>query len=442
MEHTLQRIAAAFLLLVLFLSPTSALAREKRGADLLIILKDGRQARGELIAVKQDALLLLGFDAKDQSIGIPDIATIRIVRRSKAWQGLLYGFVPGAVGGAILGGTSGDDMAGLAATLVGLVFGATTGLVGLAAGMGAGIDADIDLAGLPEAERDRVLARLNRQAREPGVYVPKQVETPAGLLAERPMLSSREWTRFRLTWMPGFRVGGRGYFWEEEGTVPFRFTEDLPPGEAGPYLSTWYWAENNPPTFSLGHVTLSYQWSRRFASEIEFHVSNHTTYHLADLRFTSTLDGLTYLGTFGSYEIVRSTSLLIGLSYRPFPPAFLQPHVFEIGVAAGPAWIGTALSDWLFGEDPVGIDRTMAWTARARVSYDYHFSPAFSMGAFAEYRWLQADIPSYEASEYLDFQEGSDAYGKILMRTTAVTIPERALALGGFACGLRLGFGF
>src|SRR5512136_330259 len=124
MDHTLQRVAAACLLFVLFLSPTSALAREKRGADLLITLKDGRQTRGELIAVKQDALLLLGFDAKDQSIGIPDIATIRIVRRSMAWQGLLYGFVPGAVGGAILGGTSSDDMAALAATLVGLVFGA------------------------------------------------------------------------------------------------------------------------------------------------------------------------------------------------------------------------------------------------------------------------------------------------------------------------------
>jgi hypothetical protein len=57
-------------------------------------------------------------------------------------------------------------------------------------------------------------------------------------------------------------------------------------------------------------------------------------------------------------------------------------------VAAGPAWIGTARSEWYLSEK---IDHGMAWTARGRVSYDYYFSPNLSMGAFAEYRWLQAD---------------------------------------------------
>jgi hypothetical protein len=64
------------------------------------------------------------------------------------------------------------------------------------------------------------------------------------------------------------------------------------------------------------------------------------------------------------------------------------------------------------------------------------------MGAFAEYRWLQVDLPAHEVSEMLNFQNVANPYGQSLMRMTAVSLPERTLALGGFACGLKLGFGF
>jgi len=148
--------------------------------------------------------------------------------------------------------------------------------------------------------------------------------------------------------------------------------------------------------FSLGRVTMAYQWSRKLAAEVELYVTNYTTKDYAG---------------FGSDEAVSSTSLLFGLTFKPLAPASLQPHSIEIGAAAGPSWIRTSVSEWWGGEDSTVIDQRTKWTARVRVSYDYHFSPWFSIGVFGEYRWLQADVPSYVMTE--------------------VTLPARTITMGG-----------
>ena len=441
MERMLRRLTAVTLVLTVFCLPISLQAKGYRGSALIVTLKTGSQIRGELIAVKPDSLLLLGLDFKDTSVAVADIAAIRIVRRSKAWQGLLYGSVPGAVGGAIYGATAADgDMGALAAVFCGVVFGAASGLVGLAAGMASGMDTELVLAGLSDAETDKVLDKLNRQAREPGVYTPGTRSRDTGAGGSKEVRSAQKWPRFRMSWLPGLRIG-KAYF-SKEGAVSFSFNEDLPPGEAGPYTSTHYWEENSRPTFLFGRLTLAYQWNPKLAAEVEWSALSHMTDHLADLRFTSALDGLTYWGVFGSYEVTRSTSLLLGLSFRPLPPATLQPHAVEVGVAAGPAWSRTLAGEWYLDRDRVVVDRSTTWTARVRVSYDYHFNPALSMGAFGEYRWLQVNILAHEVTESLSFQDVVDPYGHTLMRMTAVTLPARTLSMGGFSCGLKFGFGF
>jgi len=213
MKKGFDKLVATFLAFLILVLPAALSARERRGANLVITLKDGRYVAGELIAVKPDSLLLLNPNGKDESVIVADIAIIRIVRRSKAWQGLLYGFVPGAVVGAVLGARESvqiDNPAALGALLGGAFFGGVAGLVGLAAGLGAGLDTKIDLAGLPDAETGNVLIKLNRQAREPGAYVPKPVGPTPGRMEIGPKPPAHEWTRFRLTWMPGFRMGGKG----------------------------------------------------------------------------------------------------------------------------------------------------------------------------------------------------------------------------------------
>ena len=440
MKQTLNQLTAIALLLVLFSLPAPLLAREKRGADLVVTKFDGSQVSGELIAVKRDSLLLLGLDGKDESVGVADIAIIRIVRRSKAWQGLLYGFVPGAVGGAIWGSQNTDDMGVLGGIMGGLVVGAASALVGFAAGVGAGLDSEISFAGMPESAANKILARLSRQAREPGAFVPSQRITTTGEPERGVPYSRKRRPLFRLTWAPGIDAGQD--LWDvTEEDITFRFTEDLPPAELGPYTSRVY-VENLRSSFSLGRIGLAYEWSRRLSSEIELHMSRHKTNRFGDLVFNSTLDGIEYRAIWGEDETLNSLSLLAGLTFRPLPPDLLQHHVIEAGVAAGPAWISASATGWLMPE-PTRISRDLTWTARARIAYDYYFNPAFSMGAFAECRWLRADIPSYTMSAYwLDFHESDDYYGNVLNRVAEVTVPGRTIPMGGFACGLRFGFCF
>ena len=439
-DHKVTTIGLA---LMFFSLPTLLSAQEKRGANLVIMLKDGIQVTGELIAAKSDSLILLDHvTGKEGSAAIAEISVIKIVRKSKALPAFLMGFVSGAAGGAAWGAhASHGDNPELLAFGGGLLGGSVAGLVGLAAGFGMGLDTEIDFAGLPETEKSRVLAKLSRQAREPSAYVPRPAGPTFGGAEGNPTPSSREWTRFKLSWMPGYLAGAKGSF-TETGVISFRFTEALPPGEAGPYPSTHYWASHTRQMFPLGRLILGYQWSRRLGAEIELNFTQYKIDHLAALGFTSTLDGLTYEGVYGSLETVRSTSLLIGLTYRLLPPMVLQSHIVEVGVAAGPAWMGTSLPPYLsFDEPPLTIDRTMTWTARARVSYDYQFNRSLSMGVYAEYRRLQADIPDFAATENLPFSD-NDEFTPALWRMTEITFPAQSIRMGGFACGLRFGFGF
>ena len=444
MTPRVRKILAAVLAAFLnFVIPGGLAAQGRRGADLIVTVKDGKGFRGELIAVKPDSLLLLDhMTGKDASAAIAEISLIKILRQSKALTGFLTGFIPGAAGGAAWGARAmHGDMPELGAIYGGLVVGTIAGLVGLTAGIGAGLDSEIDFAGLPEAERSRVLAKLSRQARKPTVYVPG----PAGPSIEgpgrMPTPSSRGWTRFRLSWMPGYLVGAKGSY-TETGLIPFRFTEVLPPGESGPYPSTFYWSTHSRQIVPIGRLGFGYQWSRRLGAEIELNLTQYKIDHLAALRFTSTLDGHTYEGFYGSLETVKSTSLLVGLTFKLLPPAILQPHVIEVGIAAGPAWMGISLPPYLaFDEPPLTIDRTTTWTARARVSYDYQFNRSLSMGVYAEYRRLQADILDFAVTESLPFSD-TDEFSPALWRMTEIAFPARSITLGGFACGLRFGFGF
>jgi hypothetical protein len=280
------------------------------------------------------------------------------------------------------GGIAADDDGGVAGgALIGGLFIATpTSLLGLVAGMGAGLDDETDLAGLPDPELDRILAKLSRQAREPEAYVPPSRITTDGELRMGPVLSRYERTRFRLTWMPGNRIGRPGYSFEQKD-IAFRFVGDLPPAESGPYPSVLY-TGGGLPRSNLGRITLAYAWSRRLALEAELFIPRRFVVSRSeDLRFTSTLDGLEYGAFFGSNEVLRSTSLLVGLSFRPALPAFLLPHSVELGLARPGL-------DRLTGSDIYSYPSSSSWTSsRTMTTWTARggcrrllFNPALSWG--------------------------------------------------------------
>lgn len=440
MKKSFYKLVATVVAGLTLVLPRALSARERRGANIIVTLKDGHIVVGELIAVKADSLLLLDhMIGRDVSVALADISVIRVVRESKAFTGLLVGLVPGAVGGAVWGAhASAGDMPELGAFLGGLTVGAIAGLVGLAAGFGMGVDSVVRYSGLPEAEQAAFVAGLDRRAREPGVFVPKATGLAAGKTPAAPSPTVRAWTRFSLCWTPAYTGGAPGDRFRTE-TISFRFTESLPPGEAGPYPSTYYSARHYRQEFSLGRLALGYRWTRRLGVEIELSSSKYIVEHLASLQFTSSIDGLTYSSVFGDDEINRSISVLVGLTYFVIAASDLQPHAVELAAAAGPAWISTARSTFYPYEEAQPVDRRTTWTARARISYDYHFGRALSMGVYGEFRRLKAEIPSYGVTEELEFR---DYPGPSFLRLTEVTLPAQSLNLGGFACGLRFGFGF
>jgi hypothetical protein len=170
MNKPLYKLAAAVLAFMILALPLGLSARERRGAKVEIIFKDGHYAEGELIAVKPDSLLM--FAGKDESVDLAGIRSIRIVRKSKALLGAACGFLAGMVGTVIVSSRQketdnpftligqGMEVAGAAVT-----FGLGGIGIGLGAGALAGKDKTIQLEGKSDSELRRALAYLRGKAR-------------------------------------------------------------------------------------------------------------------------------------------------------------------------------------------------------------------------------------------------------------------------------------
>jgi hypothetical protein len=141
---------------------------EKRGANLVIMMKDGGQIRGELISVKEDSLLLLDTGV---FVDIAGIKVIRIVRKSKASLGAGIGAVIVGIGGALFGGKlvgtfEGDDEDILIGSVIGGALGAASGAGwGAIIGAIAGTDKTIQIERKTDLEIRETLDRLRKKAR-------------------------------------------------------------------------------------------------------------------------------------------------------------------------------------------------------------------------------------------------------------------------------------
>jgi len=173
------------LFLVLFSFPFSEnLYAKKKGAELIVQQIDGQQAIGELIAVKENSLLLLDSESgADVSVYIRKIKLIEIVKESKtlAWGGI--GLVSGAVIGALIGYLEGDDFpigetgvvitwpgptpitADAKALNYGIGCGIAGGALGGIAGTIAGSDKIVQIEGKSETEIKKALNKLSKKAR-------------------------------------------------------------------------------------------------------------------------------------------------------------------------------------------------------------------------------------------------------------------------------------
>ena len=166
-----RKIVAAVLALFSISLTTDAFGAQKKGSTVIITLMDGRQASGELIAVKPKSILILDPIGKDASFDLTEIAVVKIFRKSKAGKGALTGFLTGAGAGitaGLLSAGSGEDsdfQGGMAAMFLGGI-GGIVGLVGgLVAGASAGGELDIRFVGATELSQRTDLQKLTKYAR-------------------------------------------------------------------------------------------------------------------------------------------------------------------------------------------------------------------------------------------------------------------------------------
>ena len=168
---------AVLLAFSFFIFSRDLAARERRGAEIVIQKQAGSKIRGELIAVKPNSLLLLdSISGVDLSVDIGDIVFVKVIKKSRAGKGALFGLLAGTGAGVvsattIQGGQEGDpwgkfwsDLFRASAIVLFIVAGT---LIGLAVGAALGLDQTIKFEGKSPQEIKGALAKLRTQARIP-----------------------------------------------------------------------------------------------------------------------------------------------------------------------------------------------------------------------------------------------------------------------------------
>ncbi len=90
----------AVILALALLAPGLA-AKERRGAEVVIVKKDGKVVQGELLAVKGNELILLeGSTSAEATESLVNIQSVDKVGKESKW---LTGMVIGAITGAVIG---------------------------------------------------------------------------------------------------------------------------------------------------------------------------------------------------------------------------------------------------------------------------------------------------------------------------------------------------
>ena len=162
-----QKFITLFLIISLLILPMTLTANERRGADLVIYKTDGDQVRGELIAVKENSLLLKEKNSgADVTAGIGEIRSIKIVKKSKAVLGATIGGALGALSAYAAYKAPEPAIFEMEAPVI-LGVAAIGILIGGGVGAIAGTDKTIQIEGKSDAEIKKISEDLRKKARVP-----------------------------------------------------------------------------------------------------------------------------------------------------------------------------------------------------------------------------------------------------------------------------------
>ena len=172
----MRKFSALFGVLLLATVSSHLLAKERRGADSIIVKKSAQTVRGELIAVKDHSILILDSVTKsDISVEITDMLSlsVKVANKKSPWPTAALGFL--ALGG--LGALVGRELGKSEGSLIDFETAFTIGgaaIGGIVGGGGGYLSAKkkrqevYNFQGKSPEEILTILARLRTYARVPG----------------------------------------------------------------------------------------------------------------------------------------------------------------------------------------------------------------------------------------------------------------------------------
>ena len=394
----------------------------------------------------------------DVSVGIAEIASVRIVRPSQAGKGALWGGLGGALVGGVLGGLSGgmdEYSAGQAAVMIGFIFGGIGCLGGLGVGTLLSVDTNIAIAGESEAlARSRLgdLLPFSREYRRGGRRMKLEI-SPAPVPAPRPSVQTpeaagaappvaRRAPRFRVR-LPYTIAIRPPYHYDDSDRRATTFSFPGNATDPGPLPTELIRHQASQNRSGLDSFSLGYELSDRLAVEVEV-VFGHWGAYSSDggsLRFTSVVDGITYEQDAATVDTRRFSAALVGLTYRPAAPTEFRRHIVEAGLAVGPAWARFQAEEWSFGQTGAPSGR-VTLAARAHAAYDFYAAPTVSFGVAVGYRYFRVALPASTAAATLTFHDTAEYPTAFLERMTELAVPARTVDASGFYIGLRTGLRF
>lgn len=457
---------------------TYSYAKErKHGAQVLIQKNDGQTLKGELLAVKEDKLILMdSVSLGGISVSVQDVMSVTIVKKSKFFQGLGLGFLTGGGTGVLLGFLSGDDppgwfswTAGQKALLGGLALGILGVPIGGIYGAAKGVDEKVYLDEKSPEQVKLVMLKLSSKSRFPDEF-PQNIKIGASMssvievysnnnvgsyekaTATRPESQKRKsgsmFSRIHLTYKPGYfhsqGVGDYMNFFQSIG-----FGDTKPGGEVilfwfsfGSYGPTEFPQESKNPVIYFQDIRLDVSISRKFALGVGYSpLGEHE------------VCGYKYIPIFRKGREYYSDLYLIGNfsgnlyyisgSWMPIPDAFLKKSSVKLGVSVGMSntrvnFTASQRNSTEAGGEKIKMTK-MGLALSSFGELDYYFSRNWSVGINVEYKYVPARIDAFKMTGYY---QNLDENNNLIDSPLQFDVPSHKVNFGGWGFGMTFGLHF
>lgn len=453
-------------------------AREKRkGAELLLKKNDGQVVRAELLAVKDNELILMDSSILSEvRLGLDAIQSIRIVKKSKILSGIGFGGLAGAGVGAGLGLASGNDEPGWFSFTAGekaLMFGAglaiVGGIIGGISGAVTGIDESVNLEGKSPQEKDAILRKLDKKARfsqglaqgwpkvtplprieqvaspsETNLSIPEPIR-PASLSSQKP--APGKFRRLHLTYRPGYSES-------QAASGCTDLFKGIGFGDTRPAQTLSFFG------FSFGTVeatrfpTVTKRSDTTYGLQVDYSLTRKLAVGLGTSSLgKSEVTGFRFIpierGGRNYYSELYLNANFSGrlyyfmISWMPLPDVFLRKISFTLGAGAGLGHLNCRYVISMYSSSTEPSDQehfsknTLALIGLAELSY--FLSRTMSLGLSAEYQYAPVGVKIGTfglAGSYFD----ADETFQLIESPMPVTVPQHKLNPGGFRIGLSIGF--